>query len=74
MFIRYLIKNSKRLTVYLTADKCEKSVQDAIQGKLKGLAKDVNFLNSMLFIGAIDICIDGLNEVSPGTRANITKL
>jgi HEAT repeat protein len=78
MFIRYLLekyksKKIKRLAVYLPAAKCSKGVMEAIGIKLHGVAKDEKFLRNLIFSGAIDICIDGLNEVSAETRANLTQ-
>lgn len=47
---------------------------EAIQKKLHGdEIKDPKFLQSLIYSGAIDICIDGLNEVNPDTRAKITQ-
>ena len=71
MYLRRLVKQSKRLVVFLPADKCGKGVIEAVQNKLQGLAKDENFLRSLIFSGAFDICIDGLNEVTADTRAKI---
>ncbi|MEM8719415.1 MAG: HEAT repeat domain-containing protein [Cyanobacteria bacterium P01_G01_bin.39] len=73
LFLRHLVKNSQRITVYLTADRCTKGVIKAIQNKLKGKAKDHNFLRNLIYSGAMDICIDGLNEVDADTRANIKQ-
>jgi hypothetical protein len=47
-------------------------VLEAIQTKLHGPAQDPAFLRSLIHIGALDICIDGLNEVSADARAKIT--
>jgi hypothetical protein len=77
MYLRQLVQTSqqtsRRNTVYLTAQRCEIGVLEAIQAKLEGNAKDPNFLQSLIYCGALDICIDGLNEVSPDTRAKITQ-
>ncbi len=72
MFMRYLVQSSRRIAVYLPAKKCDKGVMEAIQAKLLGPANDPDFLQSLIYSGAIDICIDGLNEVTPDTRAKIT--
>jgi len=64
MFARYLLKHSKRVTVYLPAEKCSKGVIEAIQPKLRGEVKDIKFLRQLIYAGAIDICIDGLNRVN----------
>ncbi len=71
MFLRHLVKNSKRIVVYLPAQKCDQGVIEAIQAKLHGQAQDAEFLKNLIYSGAIDICIDGLNEVTADTRAKI---
>ena len=73
LFLRHLVKNCQRITVYLTADRCTDGVLEAIQQKLKGKAQDRNFLRNLIYSGALDICIDGLNEVDADTRANIKQ-
>ncbi len=73
MFLRYLIKTSKRIIVFLPASKCDKGVIEAIQNKLHGQAQDAQFLKNLIYSGAIDICIDGLNEVTADTRAQIKQ-
>ncbi|MBW4579690.1 MAG: HEAT repeat domain-containing protein [Tildeniella nuda ZEHNDER 1965/U140] len=74
MFLRHLLQQSKRIVVYLPATKCAEGVIEAIQKKLHGdEIKDTKFLQSLIYSGAIDICIDGLNEVNPDTRAKITQ-
>ncbi|MFN6479907.1 PBS lyase, partial [Nostoc sp. DedQUE07] len=73
MFLRYLVKTSGRLVVYLPAHKCDKGVIEAIQAKLHGQAQDANFLKNLIYSGALDICIDGLNEVTADTRAKICQ-
>ncbi|WP_442944133.1 HEAT repeat domain-containing protein [Nostoc sp.] len=73
MFLRHLVKNSQRILVYLPAQKCNKGVIEAIQDKLHGQAKDADFLKNLIYSGAIDICIDGLNEVTADTRAKICQ-
>lgn len=73
MFLRQLVQSSQRIVVYLPAKKCDKGVMEAIQAKLHGPAQDPDFLQTLIYSGAIDICIDGLNEVTPDTRAKITS-
>ena len=73
MFLRHLLKNSQRIVVYLPAQKCHKGVIEAIQDKLHGQAQDAGFLKNLIYSGAIDICIDGLNEVTADTRAKICQ-
>jgi HEAT repeat protein len=71
MFLRHLVKNSPRIVVHLPAQKCDQGVIEAIQAKLHGQAQDAEFLKNLIYSGAIDICIDGLNEVTADTRAKI---
>ncbi|MEH2236071.1 MAG: PBS lyase, partial [Nostoc sp.] len=73
MFLRHLVKNSQQILVYLPAQKCNKGVIEAIQDKLHGQAQDADFLKNLIYSGAIDICIDGLNEVTAETRAKICQ-
>ncbi|WP_293076001.1 HEAT repeat domain-containing protein, partial [Moorena sp. SIO3H5] len=71
MFLRNLVKTSGRLAVYLPASECAGGVVEAIQAKLPIAAHDPLFLQSLINYNTLDICIDGLNEVSPDTRATI---
>ena len=73
MFLCHLLKNTSNIAVYLPAYKCEKGVIEAIQEKLRGQAQDINFLKSLIYSGAIDIYIDGLNEVTADTRSQIKQ-
>ena len=73
MFLRHLVKSSKRMIVYLPAEKCANGVIEAIQAKLHGFAQDSDFLRHLIYSDTLDICIDGLNGVTPDTRAKITS-
>jgi HEAT repeat protein len=73
MFIKYLLRSSNHLAVYLTAERCKEGVLEAIQAKLEGHARDTTFLRSIIYSGALDIYIDGLNEVAADTRARIVQ-
>ncbi len=73
LFLRHLVQRSRRIVVFLPARKCENGVIEAIQAKLHGQAQDADFLKNLIYSGAIDICIDGLNEVSADTRAKISQ-
>jgi hypothetical protein len=73
MFIKYLLRQSKRLAVFLPAERCREGVLEAIQARLEGHAKDTAFLQSIIYSGALDIYIDGLNEVTADTRARIVQ-
>ncbi|MGH8527903.1 MAG: sigma 54-interacting transcriptional regulator, partial [Gammaproteobacteria bacterium] len=57
MFLRHLAQRSKRSLLYLPATKCAGGVLEAIQSKLHGYAKDETFLRSLIYGGAIDVCI-----------------
>jgi HEAT repeat protein len=71
MFVRHLLRNSRRPAVFLLAEHCKNGVIHAIQAKLEGHARDTRFLESIIYSGALDIYIDGLNEVTADTRARI---
>ncbi len=77
MYLRKLaqtyLNDTNRLAVYLRASECNNGVVEAIQEKVKGIAQDTDFLKPLIFIGAMDVFIDGLNEVSPDTRSYIRK-
>ena len=66
-------QNEPRAFWRLPARKCEQGVIEAIQTKLHGQAQDAGFLKNLIYSGAIDLCIDGLNEVTADTRAKITQ-
>ena len=72
-FIRQHLKHSRRLAVFLPAQRCGKGVLAAIQMKLKGFARDESFLKSLIYSGALDVYIDGLNEAPPEVRAHISQ-
>ncbi len=73
MFLRYLANKSQGIFVYLPAQKCDKGVIKAIYAKLKEQVDDRKFLKNLIYNGALDICIDGLNEVTADTRAKISQ-
>ena len=70
-FIRRLVKGYGRLVVVLSATSCSGGVPQAIQRKLHGFAGDANYLSRLIYIGALDVIIDGLDEASPETRGRI---
>ncbi len=73
MFLRHMALRSNRTVVFLPADKCAGGVIEAIQTKLHGLAQTSEFLRNLIYSGAVDIYIDGLNEVSADTRAKVAE-
>jgi HEAT repeat protein len=64
---------SNNIVAFIPASRCKNGVMAALQEKLHGPANDEVFLKSLIYSGSINICIDGVNEVSPQTRANITE-
>ncbi len=72
-FIRQHLYQSRRLAVFLLAQRCGKGVLPAIQAKLKGYAEDEGFLKNLIYSGALDVYIDGLNEAPPEVRAHINQ-
>ena len=73
MFIRKLVEKYPRVVVFLPATKCDGGVIEAIQYKVGRLIRDTEFLERQVFAGAIDVIIDGLNEVSESTRDKIDR-
>ncbi|OKH52190.1 hypothetical protein NIES2130_32545 [Scytonema sp. HK-05] len=73
MFLRHLVKTSQRIVAFLPAQKCDNGIIDAIYAKLQGQVQDAKFLRNLIYYGAIDICIDGLNEVTADTRAKVSQ-
>ena len=71
MFLRHLLHHARRVTVYLPAWKCSDGVLAAIQAKLQGPAQDPSYLRTLIYAGALDLCIDGVNEVAPVIREKI---
>jgi len=70
--LAHLATTAKGIVVFLEAASCSRGVVEAIQKRLHGLARDANFLRSLIYSGAIDVLIDGLNEASPEARSQIT--
>ena len=70
-FLRHLVNDQQSLIVFLVASDCGAGVLESIQAKLKGCAGDQNYLRKLIYAGALDIVIDGLNEAPPDTRAGI---
>ncbi len=76
MYLRRLVQhavNSGRIAAYLPAEDCSAGVIEALKSRLEGPAKDHAFLRDLVFAGAIDIGIDGLNQVPPDTRAQVSQ-
>ncbi len=73
MYLRYLAQHSTRPFAFLHATRCTAGVIPALKEKLHGFAQNETFLTSIIYAGGVDLCIDGLNEVSPDTRAKITQ-
>jgi len=72
MFLRYWAKTCKNLVVYLPASKCAQGAIAAIQAKIPISQTDGKFLENLIYNNALEICIDGLNEVTPDTRTKIS--
>ena len=71
MFLRHWAKSCQGLVVYLPASQCSQGVIAAIQAKLPISQTDPEFLKNLIYNNALEICIDGLNEVTPDTRVKI---
>ena len=73
MLLLNLAHKAKSTVVYVRAVECNKGLVVAIQGKLQGQAQDEKYLKTLIYAGAVDVLIDGLNEATPDARARITK-
>jgi HEAT repeat protein len=74
MFLRKLVEqavNQGRVIAFLPAEECADGVLEALQKRLEGPAKDAAFLRDLIYAGVLDVCIDGLNQVSPEQRGKI---
>jgi HEAT repeat protein len=71
MLLRWLASRTRHPGVFLPAKKCSAGIIPAIQAKLHPVIKDSAFLSKLVCRGAIDIYIDGLNEVGAASRAEI---
>jgi hypothetical protein len=73
MYLRRLVLRADRPTVYLPAHRCGEGVIRAVQAILPGMVSDEAYLLRLLHAGALDICIDGMNEVSADVRVRIRQ-
>jgi hypothetical protein len=72
MLLRHLAFTARRPVAFLPAASCAGGVLPAVQEKLQGKASDAAYLRNLIWAGAVDLYIDGLNEVTADTRATIT--
>jgi hypothetical protein len=76
MCLRQLVQlavDAGRIVAFLPAEDCQKGVIEALEERLQGPAKDHAFLRDLIYAGAIDLGIDGLNQVPPDTRAKVSE-
>ena len=71
MFLRNMAIHTSRVVVYLPATRCTQGIVPAIQQKLPITANDPGWLKKLIYAGAMDILIDGLNEISSSARTQI---
>jgi hypothetical protein len=72
LLLQRLAVMSAKTVVYLRATDCANGVVAAIQTRLHGKVRDSAYLKTLIYAGALDVLIDGLNEASPETRIEIT--
>lgn len=73
MFLRSLVASSRRTIAFLLAEQCQPGVFEAIQQRLEGQAADFVYLRNIIWSGGLSVVIDGLNNASADTRANIAE-
>ncbi|HET6469340.1 MAG TPA: hypothetical protein VFG43_13285, partial [Geminicoccaceae bacterium] len=73
--LRLLAARAGRPLVFLPARRIAgtEGPLEAIQQKMQGWARDPDFIRSLLHVNALDLAIDGLNEVSGQTRERIVR-
>ena len=72
MFLRQLIRREKNNVVFLPAESCAQGVIAGIRQYLPNQPMDDAFLLSVIHEGGLAVVIDGLNGVSPATRAHVS--
>jgi hypothetical protein len=71
--LRVLAARAERALVFLPARRIVEAggPLQAIQAKMQGWARDPSFICSLLHVNALDLAIDGLNEVNADARAKV---
>jgi len=69
-----LARDSKRVVAFMKAGEEGGEVIKAVAARLPAeVIRDEGFLRTLIHAGGLDICIDGLNEVSADARAAVTS-
>jgi HEAT repeat protein len=72
VYLVRLARDLKRIVAFVEAAEENGDVLKAIATRLPAeVMRDSDFLNSLIYAGGLDICIDGLNEVSADVRNNV---
>ena len=71
-YLRVLAAGSRRTIAYLNASNCSKGVEAAIVERTSGFESE-DFFRGLVYSGDLAVIIDGLNEVSSDTRAQIIR-
>jgi hypothetical protein len=72
VYLVRLARDPRRLVAFVHAAEAGGDLENAIAARLPSeVMRDTNFLGSLIYAGGLDICVDGLNEVSPDARANV---
>ena len=69
--LRWLTARFIRPVAFLAARDCADGVDVAIARLIRGI-QETPFVRSMVYTGALTVIVDGLNEVSAGTREKIS--
>jgi hypothetical protein len=70
-FLRWAVGQNRRLTVYLTAPSCGEGLMKAIASSMPKSLRDSRLLERLVYVRAVDILIDGLNEANADARQAI---
>jgi hypothetical protein len=73
--LRALARTARRPVVFLPARRVAQAGTpvEAIARKMQGPAREVDFIRTLLHVNALDLIIDGLNEVGAETRLRIVE-
>ena len=72
MLMRNLINRSKAITAFLPAARCVEGIIPAVQQKLPLLEQDTPFLERLIYVGSVNLFIDGINEISAQACAKLS--
>ncbi|HVI86824.1 MAG TPA: hypothetical protein VM659_00910 [Dongiaceae bacterium] len=71
--LRWALGQSSRMYVYVQATACKEGIERAIAETMPSALRDSKLLGRLIYVGALSVMIDGLNEADTDTRAAISR-